>query len=75
MKTPDLIFVTIFHNERLLLVSSQPPAWGGDGGEVVMCHEFHGRYKPKAEMSSALVPFALCSPLSNSPKSRKNHRC
>lgn len=71
MKTPDLIFVTIFHNERLLLVCSQPPAWGGDGEEVVMCRKFRSKYTPEAEISSALVPSALCSSLSNPPKKQK----
>lgn len=71
MKTPDLIFITIFHNERLLLVCSQPPAWGGDGEEVVMGPKFHSKYMPEAEISSTLVPSALFSSLSNPPKSKK----
>lgn len=61
----------IFHNEKLLLVSSQPPAWGGDGEEMMMCPKFHGKYKPKAEISVPWSPLLSAFPVKSPKKYEK----
>lgn len=47
--------------------------------EMVMYPKFHDKYKPKAEISCALVPLLSAFPVKSPPKAAKNcfssHRC